>query len=1007
MAACMPNIKFPLFLFFIVLPLWLEGQHPSWHNYTINDGLPANEVYAMKQDSRGYIWFGTDLGICRFNGYEFIRPADSSTAATGAVFHIEEDSRGRIWFNHLDGTLWIVENDTIRPWTLNHLILDFAKQYRPTLRFAVARDGSVWIPTSNAGFQVIHPDGTLRTMPGLSRSAHCMAMVDGRSVCAYQSAGHTATAESRINYRSGQTREVLLWQDGTTVSLGWLPARFSGDDSWATFEMWRLKNGDLVGTFSQDYYLIRNQRMIWHGRKNAITRVIWEDPDGGLLACVPFGNNRGLLRFRSTDHFRRDEFDNLLPGHTVVAVLRDYEGGWWAATADAGVFYCKNPEVDIFDLDSGMPSADVLNLATDGKSTVYAGLRSLDLAVFQRRPGRPLLAPRPPIFEWVTLRYDTLTGRLWAGNNLCYLDKNRWKPAPWVEEKTRRHIPIAVKNLSPDPAGRRWWAASHAGFYSVDRFSGLAARAPRQADAMLRTFSVDADPEGGIWVATIAGLKTWGPTGYQDLSFTHPALRFQPRKVDFLPAAIGGGMVISLRGAGLLFRYADGRFNHLTTRNELSTDWISRVVVSPDGMLYACSHAGLSILSPQPGGNWRIETLTTKHGLPSNLVNDVVLLDGEIWVATDQGIARFREKPAEAPMPVPVLEKFTVNNRPYGFSENLSLPHQQNNITLRFFALHFRSDGDIPYRYRLLGTDTAFVYTRTREVNFANLPPGRYDFEVQARNENGQWSPPARWMFSIRPPWWATWWFRVLLAAMAAAAAFLFYRGRLRAIRRENREREKIRDLETAALRAQMNPHFIFSCLQAIQSFIAQNDRHAAATYLARFARLVRQALHGSVDGRHTLGEEIAMLENYLHLEQLRFPGKFGFTIRTEAGIDPEAIRLPPLLVQPFVENALIHGLQERENGGRVEVLFARKGQALEVSVTDNGQGFSDESASGNGRPHPHRSVGMMLTQKRLELLAGQGDATNGFFTRETIFDDAGKAAGARVRLVVPVLEGE
>ncbi len=266
-----------------------------------------------------------------------------------------------------------------------------------------------------------------------------------------------------------------------------------------------------------------------------------------------------------------------------------------------------------------------------------------------------------------------------------------------------------------------------------------------------------------------------------------------------------------------------------------------------DGEIFACSNAGLNRLSRQSDGTWRLQTITIKHGLPSNQVNDVVLVGQELWVATDRGVARFRSMPASAPMPPPLLEGFRVNNN-LVFSKNLRLPYDQNNLLFRFYALHFRSGGDIPYRYRLLGADTVYSYTRTREVNFAALRPGHYTFEVQAQNEDGQWSEPAKWTFEICPACWNTGWFRLLAAAALTTGLWLWFRNRLRAARQEGELREKVRDLQTAALRAQMNPHFIFNCLSSIQHFIVNNDAAAATRYLsplcevgpagpARFAR--------------------------------------------------------------------------------------------------------------------------------------------------------------------------
>lgn len=1005
MPRCTTKILFAFLASVLMPPSLLEGQHPSWHNYTINEGLPSNEIYYMIQDSRHFLWFATNLGICRFNGYEFTRPADTSAMAISSSFQIVEDARGRIWFNRLDGTLWFIERDTVRSWPHNHLAKSFLKKYRPTLRFTVEKDGTVWIPSWGGGYLVVQPDGAQQIVPALNQDATFFAEIEGQIICA-ERINQNDRADLLLRQRLGQTSDVMYLRPEKTVSLGRFPLDHSRHIFGALFGVWRMKNGDFIGNIFQDFYLIRNNKLIWSGKKDATAKCVLEDVDGSILMTVHSDKHRGLLRFPSLEHFQRNKFDNLLPGHAATIVLRGHEGGLWVSTTDAGAFYCKNPELVIFDAAAGLPSETVLTLTSDGRKRVFAGLSSFDVAVFEHGADLPALLPRPPIYEWQILRFDTLTGRLWVGNNLCFFEKNRWKVVPWINSGVALIPKTSFKKITPDPTGTCLWASAFAGFYSLDKWNGTAVRIPPDSSSRLRTFTVTPDREGNLWVTTSEGLRLWRSGRYEMPPFTHPALRFQARNVECLPPEAGGGIVIALLGGGLLFRDQNGNFTHLTTRDGLTADWLSELEIGPDGVIYGCSAAGLNILTPPRvlGDHWHIETFTVKHGLPSNLVNDVALLEDEIWVATDRGIARFREKPAPAPMPAPVLEKFAVDNHALVYSENLQLEHNRNNIALRFFALHFRSGGDIPYRYRLLGADTAFAYTRTREVNFANLSPGRYTFEVQAQNEDGQWSGSARWSFEILPPWWATWWFRALVAAALAVAILLLYQNRLRAIRREAAGREKIREFEAAALRAQMNPHFIFNCLQAIQSFIAQNDRDAAAGYLARFAKLVRLALHSSVDGRHTLTEEMAMLDNYLHLEQLRFRGKFEFSIRAEAGLDPEEITLPPLLVQPFVENALIHGLRGRENGGFLEVLFAKKGNALEVSVTDNGQGFLEKEVAAVEK-HQHKSVGMMLTQKRLDLLTGAVEPGESRFARETVFDENGAVAGARVRLVVPVFE--
>jgi ligand-binding sensor domain-containing protein len=1001
MSSFLKKALFLLLTTFLSIHSHLSGQHPSWQNFTTSNGLPSNEIYGMMQDSRGFLWVATSQGICRFNGYEFQRPVDTSSAIMGSAFNIAEDAQGRIWYNHLDATFSIIENDTVRPWRYNGVLDEYRDKFGSFGSFSLEADGTLWLSLLHLGILVVKPDGSHWLIPGKEKDAFIFTQVAGNTIYSHQlkTKGGSLSDES-----SHAVQEVIFWNNGKEISLGNLPADPEMPLGERRFLAQRLSNGYFLLCFFETFYLFHNERIIWQGHKEVKLNAIYYDQNGSILLACGGGKNQGLLRFRTLQHFQRNEFENLLPGHTVAKVFRDQEGGWWASTIDAGVFYCKNPELDILDASNGLPASHVMRLASNAKETIYVGLRTPEICAIERNSGR--IVGMPSVLptgnsEITTLHYDQSTQRLWCGPELSFLEKNRWINAKLYSMGKSTNFNVFATKVSTSAQGGNWWASSSYGLFSIDPYTGAATFFSE--DTLLpgkRTFSITQDLEGNLWVTTPEGLRIWRNGKYELPPFEHPALRFPARNVALLPASAGGGLAIGLRGGGLLLRDKTGRFTQLTVQNGLTSDVISNLKVSPEGIIYAPTNQGLNIISPESDGKWRVETLTTKHGLPSNQVNDVIWLDQELWLATDKGIARFKERPRQTLMPMPLLENFISNNRNVAFSQNLQLAHDQNNLSLHFFSLHFRSGGEIPYRYRLLGADTAFVYTYAREVNFANLSTGQYIFEVQAQNEDGQWSEPSRWAFEILPPWWATWWFRALVAAALAAAIYLFYQNRLHAIRHEAAEREKIKELESAALRAQMNPHFIFNCLQAIQSFIAKNERETATNYLARFAKLVRLALHGSVDGLHTLAEEIAMLENYLYLEQLRFGGIFEFSVRAEAGLDTAEISFPPLLVQPFVENALLHGLQDRADGGLVEVVFIAKDSFLEVSVTDNGQGFSEKKTT---EKRPHKSVGMMLTQKRLDLLMGSEKPDSEHLVRETVLDGEGNPVGARVRILIPI----
>lgn len=981
-------------LSFIIHHLSLNAQHPSWRNLTTSNGLPSNEAYDLLRDKQGFMWFATKEGVCRFNGYEFSRPVDTSRLANASTYRLYEDDQGRIWFNNLDATLYLIENDTVRPWEFNYLIRQYKGKFVSFRTIAIDKDGTVWIPLVNLGFLVVHPDGQNSIEPNLDRNALIFKYLNGRTIFSMKAAGVNSP------YYSRKWVDIIYLGNTEFDSVGNYLTNKKISKINNLFGALKLKNGDYIQYHEQYFQVIRNKHVIWQREKDTNVNNIVEAADGSILLASLGRENKGLLRFPSMELFQQNKFHNILPNHVVTNVCEDGEGGLWATTKDAGVFYCKYLELEIFDASCGLTSSDVVSLSSNAKNMVYAGMETSDICSIDSKNGRIIKMPvlPPDYFELTLLHYDTVQKRLWSGTLLNHLKKNEWIGARYFDPKFHIFRHVSVKKLSRGISGNLW-ASSAFGFFSIDPFTGIAERIPKDSLANERTFSVAEDFNGNIWVTTMQGLRLWRNGCYELPFFRHPALRFPARNVEMLPDS---GMVIALEGGGLLIREKNGQFSHFTKNQGLTSNSLGELRISWDGVIYACSNAGLNVLHHKEDGAWQIETLTKKHGLPSNQVNDVALLGGEIWIATDRGIARFYHKPVALSIPAPQLEWFRVNNRDTVFVQDHQLNYDQNNIVLRFFSLHFRSDGDIPYRYRLLGADSTFMYTHTREVSFVRLPPGKYKFEVQAQNENGLWSDSAIWAFEIRPPWWASWWFRIPALAALLLGISLFYQNRLRAVRREAAVQQRIRELQNTALRAQMNPHFIFNSLASIQHFIAGNDAPAATRYLARFARLVRLALYGSMDGKHALSDEVEMLDNYLALEQLRFRGKFNYDIQVAPELEHETIQIPPMLVQPFVENAIVHGMKNKAQGGRIALQFSKIKECLAVTIRDNGPGFDSGANSQNPEQETgHKSVGIGLTKNRLELL---GDNSSGAaFTQENLMSADGNIIGAQVCLLLKI----
>jgi sensor histidine kinase YesM len=244
-----------------------------------------------------------------------------------------------------------------------------------------------------------------------------------------------------------------------------------------------------------------------------------------------------------------------------------------------------------------------------------------------------------------------------------------------------------------------------------------------------------------------------------------------------------------------------------------------------------------------------------------------------------------------------------------------------------------------------------------------------------ACNENNIWNTePASFSFSITPPVWQRWWFRAAGVSVIAVLVWLIFHLRLKRIQAKNKviqerlEMEKsILELEQEAARLQMNPHFIFNCLNSIQGFISTNDPFQAKKYLAKFAKLMRLILENAREEFIPLQNEINMLENYLELEKLSTQPPFEFSITVDEAIDPEHIQVPPMMIQPFIENAIIHGLKRKDSVGSISIHFKTKGEILFCSIRDNGIGRK-KAADINGQTRgQHKSTAIAITQKRLE----------------------------------------
>jgi len=316
----------------------------------------------------------------------------------------------------------------------------------------------------------------------------------------------------------------------------------------------------------------------------------------------------------------------------------------------------------------------------------------------------------------------------------------------------------------------------------------------------------------------------------------------------------------------------------------------------------------------------------------------------------------------------PFITALSINNIPTriatdNFIEDpLQLSYKENNIQFDYTAIDYTNSEKITFAYMLEGFDNDWVTANTnRKVNYANLKGGEYTFKLKACNSSGLWNESyAKFKFYIKPPFWQRWWFWPVLALIFITVVLFVARKRIENIRQKEKQKTALHkamaELETKMLRSQMNPHFIFNSLNSVQKYIWENKEEDAAEYLASFAKLIRAILENSRKETISLKEEIDVIKLYIELEHRR----------SNAHFDQDKVRIPPMLMQPFIENAIWHGLNKKEAKGNLKIIVLRQDQQLVCIIDDDGVG-RQQSAGNNAEER--KSLGMEITQQRINRL--------------------------------------
>jgi hypothetical protein len=531
-----------------------------------------------------------------------------------------------------------------------------------------------------------------------------------------------------------------------------------------------------------------------------------------------------------------------------------------------------------------------------------------------------------------------------------------------------------------------------------------------------------------LWISSHTGLYCYSISKNTYERFVCPQYKDVPHFIVDLYQDKDGWLWLTVRD-GLVFAYHHGLKQWKTFEiPESNPDPVQRYMYNMrpgyEDDLWLCTRSSVGRLNTESGTyeSWRHDPSLPEGLLPNGLYRDLFAdRHGRLWVASWHGVQYARQTflpPSSkvtnlkvAVTDVDITPPTKNEIKPLIYTDLMSLDQNQRDVTFRFVLPNPVDPSKVGYRYMLKGFDRDWIETDQRTVRYPRLSGGKYAFLVTGREGDAtEWLPVTELGIEVEKRIIEYWWFWVLVVGIMVTIAVLVYRFLISRARKEEKLRaefdHKLSEIQMQALRAQMNPHFLFNSLNSIKYFAISKSKDETATYLSKFALLVRNILNNSKSKTISLQDELEALRLYIEIEHLRLEGKFDYTIDIDSSIHVRQAQIPPMILQHYVENALWHGLMHKEGTGKLLVQVRDLGNQIQCIIEDNGVGRARAAEIRKAQMDHKKSVGMQITGDRIALI-------NRIYQIDTqvhvvdLTDHNGTPLGTRVVINIPLIQDE
>ncbi|PCJ64319.1 MAG: hypothetical protein COA58_13270 [Bacteroidetes bacterium] len=924
----------------IILLTWSwflsTAQDPFNISYNIKDGLPSSEVYDVFQDSKGLIWLATDRGISVYDGYEFKTYTNKDGLTSNTNFKIYEDKNGIIYCTNVNTEINYFENDSFHL----HPASTVAKEKNTVwgierLFFVDNRMSFISLKS------YLSPLYTLKNRT--SSKEFIEAEFNSFDLNSKDKIDHKKQVINEINYRKNVLQLLESNQRDVVLNIkgkGVIPGACNQENNGIFFH---IDNEVFYWNFNA------NKVSSTHFFKNKTIINLYYDRVYDDFWVI---TRNGVYRYPNLDLSQTPE--HFFESVNCTNMIRDREGNYWLTVWDKGVLLIPSFNMKSITLPPTLSNVRVMALRQINHRLVL-GTSNNGLGVIDTN-GRikVLLSNDAPDKKSQDISHiqETPTGFYATDGHDFIANQNM------IKTSSQKDGVVFYSELSN---GTRLIAARS------PACSFVTIEGQEISTDYGRVYAALSANKDSFWLGTEKGLFL---IQNSDVENAQPIYKSNPkvtgRITDIKKTPNGKIVAIGSQNHGLSLIYK-GEFFHLEAKN--SNYLINRLYFESNSILWLCTNKGLSKVKLNYNDLKRSEqyTFTRADGLLSNYVNDIVLWNRNYLIATNEGLNSINQSDLKLQTTAPIFSNLSMTlDNGIKVTNGGSYTSIDGIVEIKYNAVSFRRPQTAAfYKYQLNEDNQTKTWnsTNNRSVQLYGLLPNSYHLLIKAQDKNGTWSEVQKFKFEVKPTFLQSIKFKFLIFGILGLVLYLFFKRRFRLAQEKERTAAEISELKLQALRAQMNPHFIFNALTSIQYFFTKHDELTANKYMTNFADLVRQTLNSSRENFNTVNDEFDMLEKYISLELLRIDKPVNLSIDIDPQIDQDSVLVPSMMLQPIVENAILHGLKYSKHKSGVLSLKANQFKnRIEYIIEDNGPGVQSSVKT-------NKSAALDITYQRIKSI--------------------------------------